>query len=119
RINPDRPIGRGLDRLDVDAATAAIKAEVADPLGLDPVAAAAAIVRVANSRMAGAIRRVSIERGHNPRDFALMPFGGGGALHAGALMKEVGLKAALVPPYPGVTSALGCVIADMRQDFVH
>ena len=119
RINPHRPIGGGLKRLDVDAAKAAIKAEVADPLGLDPVAAAEAIVRVANSRMAGAIRLVSIERGHNPRDFALMPFGGGGALHAGALMKEVGLKAALVPPYPGVTSALGCVIADMRHDFVH
>lgn len=119
RINPDRPIGGGLKRLDVDAAKAAIKAQVADPLGLDPVAAAEAIVRVANSRMAGAIRLVSIERGHNPRDFALMPFGGGGALHAGALMKEVGLKAALVPPYPGVTSALGCVIADMRHDFVH
>lgn len=119
RINPDRPIGGGLKRLDVDAAKDAIKADVADPLGLDPVAAAEAIVRVANSRMAGAIRLVSIERGHNPRDFALMPFGGGGALHAGALMKEVGLKAALVPPYPGVTSALGCVIADMRQDFVH
>ena len=51
-------------------------------------------------------------------DFALMPFGGGGALHAGALMKEVGLKAALVPRYPGVTSALGCVIADMRHDLV-
>jgi N-methylhydantoinase A len=119
RINPDRPIGGGLKRLDVDAAKAAIKAQVADPLGLDPVAAAEAIVRVANSRMAGAIRLVSIERGHNPRDFALMPFGGGGALHAGALMEEVGLKAALVPPYPGVTSALGCVIADMRHDFVH
>jgi len=119
RINPDRPIGGALKRLDVDAAKAAIKVHVADPLGLDPVAAAEAIVRVANSRMAGAIRLVSIERGHNPRDFVLMPFGGGGALHAGALMKEVGLKAALVPPYPGVTSALGCVIADMRHDFVH
>ena len=119
RINPDRPIGGGLRRLDVDAARAAIKTHVGDPLGLDPVAAAEAIVRVANSRMAGAIRLVSIERGHNPRDFALMPFGGGGALHAGALMKEVGLKAALVPPYPGVTSALGCVIADMRHDFIH
>jgi N-methylhydantoinase A len=68
--------------------------------------------------MAGAIRLVSIERGHNPRDFALMPFGGAGGLHAGALVKEVGLKAALVPPYPGVTSALGCLIADMRHDFV-
>jgi N-methylhydantoinase A len=119
RINPDRPIGGGVKRLDVDGAKAAIKAQVADPLGLDPVAAAEAIVRVANSRMAGAIRLVSIERGHNPRDFALMPFGGGGALHAGSLIKEVGLKAALVPPYPGVTSALGCVIADMRHDFVH
>ncbi len=117
RINPDRPIGN-LKRLHVQAARAAIKTEIADPLGLDPVAAAEAIVRVANSRMAGAIRLVSIERGHNPRDFVLMPFGGGGALHAGALMKEVGLKAALVPPYPGVTSALGCVIADMRHDFV-
>ena len=119
RINPERPIGGSLKRLDVDAAKTAIKTHVADPLGLDPVAAAEAIVRVANSRMAGAIRLVSIERGHNPRDFVLMPFGGGGALHAGALMKEVGLKAALVPPYPGVTSALGCVIADMRHDFVH
>ncbi|HEV2570215.1 MAG TPA: hydantoinase/oxoprolinase family protein [Beijerinckiaceae bacterium] len=118
RINAERPIGGGLARLDVEAAKAAIAKHIGDPLGLDPVAAAEAIVRVANSRMAGAIRLVSIERGHNPRDFALMPFGGGGALHAGALVKEVGLKAALIPPYPGVTSALGCVIADMRHDFV-
>jgi N-methylhydantoinase A len=119
RINPERPIGGALARLDVDKAAAAIARHVGDPLGLDPVAAAEAIVRVANSRMAGAIRLVSIERGHNPRDFVLMPFGGGGGLHAGALMKEVGLKLALVPPYPGVTSALGCVMADMRHDFVH
>ncbi len=118
RINAERPIGGALARLDVEAAKAAIARHVGEPLNLDPVAAAEAIVRVANSRMAGAIRLVSIERGHNPRDFVLMPFGGGGGLHAGALMKEVGLKAALVPPSPGVTSALGCVIADMRHDFV-
>jgi N-methylhydantoinase A len=68
--------------------------------------------------MAGAIRLVSIERGHNPRDFVAMTFGGGGALHAGALIKDVGLAKALVPRFPGVTSALGCVIADMRHDFV-
>jgi N-methylhydantoinase A len=68
--------------------------------------------------MAGAIRLVSIERGHDPKRFSLMPFGGAGALHAGALIKEVGLASALVPRYPGVTSALGCVIADMRHDFV-
>ena len=118
RINAERPIGGKLARLDVQAAEAAILAHVAAPLGLDLMPAAEAIVRVANSRMAGAIRLVSIERGHDPRRFAAMPFGGGGALHAGALLKEVGLARALVPRFPGVTSAIGCVIADMRHDFV-
>jgi N-methylhydantoinase A len=118
RINPDRPIGGKLKRLDIEAARAAIAEHVAKPLGLDVMAAAEAVIRVANSRMAGAIRLVSIERGHDPKRFALMPFGGAGALHAGALMKEVGLASTLVPRFPGVTSALGCVIADMRHDFV-
>ena len=118
RINADRPIGGKLDRLDLETAKTAIAKHVGEPLDLDPIAAAEAIIRVANSRMAGAIRLVSIERGHNPGDFAAMPFGGGGALHAGALIKDVGLKSALVPRYPGVTSALGCTIADMRHDFV-
>ena len=118
RINAERPIGGGLKRLDIEAARGAIDQHIGKPLGLDATAAAEAIIRVANSRMAGAIRLVSIERGHNPRDYVLMPFGGGGGLHAGALVQEVGLKAALIPPYPGVTSALGCVIADMRHDFV-
>jgi len=118
RINADRPIGGKLDRLDVAASKSAIDTHIGKPLNLDVMDAAEAIVRVANSRMAGAIRLVSIERGHNPNEFAAMPFGGGGALHAGALIKEVGLKSALVPRYPGVTSALGCTIADMRHDFV-
>jgi N-methylhydantoinase A len=118
RINADRPIGGKLARLDVEAAKAAIKKYVAKPLGIDTMAAAEAIVRVANARMAGAIRLVSIERGHDPSHFALMPFGGGGALHAGALVQEVGLQSALVPRFPGITSALGCVIADLRHDQV-
>ena len=118
RINAERPIGGKLARLDEEAALAAIEAHVARPLGLDPMAAAEAIVRVANARMAGAIRLVSVERGHDPGRFAAVPFGGGGALHAGALLREVGLKAALVPRFPGVTSALGCVIADIRHDQV-
>ena len=75
-------------------------------------------MRVADARMAGAIRLVSIERGHDPAKFAAMPFGGGGALHASALIKEIGLKCAIVPRFPGVTSALGCVIADLRHDQV-
>jgi len=119
RINAGRPIGGRLARLDVDAARKAIDTAVGAPLGLDTYTAAEAILRVANSHMAGAIRLVSIERGHDPKRFTLMPFGGAGGLHAGALIKEVGLASALVPRYPGVTSALGCVIADMRHDFVH
>ncbi len=118
RINAERPIGGALERLDVEAAAAAIGTHVGRPLGLDAMAAAEAIVRVANARMAGAIRLVSIERGHDPSRFAAVPFGGGGALHAGALIRDVGLKAALVPRFPGVTSALGCVIADIRHDGV-
>nr|MCU0983825.1 hydantoinase/oxoprolinase family protein [Acetobacteraceae bacterium] len=103
RINAARPIGGALARLDVEAAERAIAAHVGDRLGLDAVSAAEAIVRVANARMAGAIRLLSIERGHDPARFALMPFGGGGALHAGALIKDLGLAAALVPRFPGVT----------------
>ncbi|HML13299.1 MAG TPA: hydantoinase/oxoprolinase family protein [Xanthobacteraceae bacterium] len=118
RIDAARPIGGKIARLDADAARHAIATHVGKPLGLDEMAAAEAIIRVANSRMAGAIRLVSIERGHDPRAFVAMPFGGGGALHAGALIKEVGLAKALIPRHPGVTSALGCVIADVRHDFV-
>ncbi len=118
RIDPDNPIGGKLERLDVEAAKAAILEHVGNPLNLDALQAAEAILRVANSRMAGALRLVSIERGFDPKRFAFMPFGGGGALHSGAMMDEVGLARSIVPRYPGVTSAMGCVIADMRQDFV-
>jgi N-methylhydantoinase A len=118
RIDPENPIGGKLDRLDVEGAARAIDEHVGRPLGLSTTEAAEAILRVANSRMAGAIRLVSIERGFDPKRFAFMPFGGGGALHTGAMLKEVGIGRAIVPRYPGVTSAMGCVIADMRQDFV-
>ncbi len=118
RIDPENPIGGKLKRLDVEAASNAIDQHVGGPLGLDTIAAAEAILTVANSRMAGAIRLVSIERGFDPKKFAFMPFGGGGALHTGAILKDVGIGSAIIPRYPGVTSAMGCVIADMRQDFV-
>jgi len=118
RINPARPIGGKLEKLDVEAARQAIVADVGEPLGLDVMAAAEAIIRVADARMAGAIRLVSVERGHDPAKFAAMPFGGGGALHAGALVRDIGLRCAIVPPFPGVTSAFGCVIADIRHDQV-
>jgi N-methylhydantoinase A len=80
--------------------------------------AAAAVIRIANDRMAGAIRMVSLARGHDPRDFALFAFGGAGPLHAVALARELGIPKVLIPARPGLTNALGCVVADVRQDFV-
>jgi len=118
RINAQRPLGGELKSLDVEAARRAIDEHVGKPLGLTTDDAAAAIVRVAEARMAGAIRLVSIERGHDPAKFVAMPFGGGGALHVSALIREIGLKCALVPRFPGITSALGCVLADLRHDTV-
>lgn len=119
RIAADRPLGAGLlAKLDSERAAEAIRTHVTTPLGLDVHAATEAILTVANARMAGAIRLVSIERGHDLRQFAYMPFGGGGALHVCAMMREVGTTTCIVPRYPGVTSALGCVIADMRHDSV-
>jgi N-methylhydantoinase A len=118
RINAARPLGGELKSLDVEAARHAIATHVGEPLKLSTDEAAAAIVRVAEARMAGAIRLVSVERGHDPARFAAMLFGGGGALHVSALIREIGLQSALVPRFPGITSALGCVLADLRQDTV-
>src|SRR5256885_3393441 len=118
RINAQRPLGGELKSLDAEAAKRAIVEHVGTPLGLAVDDAAAAIVRVADARMAGAIRLVSIERGHDPQKFVAMPFGGGGALHVGALIREIGVRSAVVPRFPGITSALGYVLADLRHDMV-
>ena len=75
--------------------------------------------RLGNMKMAGAIRMVSVARGHDPRDFTLFAFGGAGPLHASALARELGLPRVLVPARPGITNALGCVVADLRHDFVN
>jgi len=87
--------------------------------GLDGFAAAGAVLRLGNLKMAGAIRMVSVSRGHDPRDFTLFAFGGAGPLHATALARELGLPTVLVPARPGITNALGCVVADLRHDFVN
>lgn len=119
RIDPARPIGGSTElKLDVDLARQAIERRIARPLGLSIEEASQAIISVVNSNMAGSIRSVSVERGYDPRDFALVAFGGAGPLHACALMREVSIGRAVIPAYPGVTSALGCVLADFRHDFV-
>ena len=94
--------------------------EVGSKLGLeDAEEIAAAIVRIANMNMAGALRLVSLARGYDPRDFALFAFGGAGPLHAVALASELGIPKVLVPMRPGITNAVGCVVADVRHDYVN
>ncbi len=92
---------------------------IAEPLRLSVDEAAAAVIRLADTHMAGAIRMVSLARGLDPRDFVLFAFGGAGPLHAVALARELGLPEVLVPARPGLTNALGCLVADLRQDFVN
>lgn len=117
RLNPDKLLATE-SAPSLDHMRDLFKAKIGDPLSLDPDAAAGAIIRVANDRMAGAIRIVSISKGHDPRDFTLFAFGGAGPLHAVSLAKELGIPRVLVPTRPGITNALGCVVADVRHDFV-
>ena len=101
-----------------EAARAAMEDQIARPLGLSVEAAAEAVLRIANTHMAGAIRMVSISMGADPRDFALFAFGGAGPLHAVSLAAELAVPKVLIPARPGITNALGCVVADLRHDFV-
>lgn len=102
----------------IDFVHAAIDRSIAAPLGLTVEKAAEAIITLSNTLMAGAIRSVSLSRGHDPRDFALFAFGGAGPLHAVALARELGVPDVIVPARPGLTNALGCLVADLRQDYV-
>ena len=118
-LDPDLVIGRehGL-KMDRDLARVAIAEQIGKPLGLGAEAAAEAILTVAGHLMAGQIRRRLVEHGHDPRDFSLVAFSGAGPLHANRLMREVGFERAVIPYYPGVTSALGCVLGRLRHDFM-
>jgi N-methylhydantoinase A len=117
RLNPAGLLGvDGAARL--DRIREIFDRKIGAHLGLGPDEVAGAIVRVGNDKMAGAIRLVSLERGHDPRDFVLFAFGGAGPLHASALARELAIPKVLVPARPGITSALGCLVADVRHDFV-
>jgi N-methylhydantoinase A len=106
----------GAIKLHSDLAEKAIAEKIAKPLGLTPEEAALSILKVANANMADAVRLVSIRKGYDPRDFALVAFGGAGALHGAALAKDLAIPTVLVPPNPGVTSALGCLLVDITHD---
>jgi N-methylhydantoinase A len=116
RINVDEMIGVEGGTLDVDGARAALAA-LGEPLGLDAEQAAQAVLAVVNTRMAGEIRLMTLDQGLDPRDFALVIFGGAGPLHGAAIAREMGITRILVPRHPGVLCAQGCAVADVRYDF--
>ena len=113
-LDPAEPLAGGVE-LDADAAHAAVKA-LADELGLSVEECAAGIVRVANAEMVRAMRVMTVERGVDPRDFALLAFGGAGPLHAAAMAEELGMTKILIPRASGVLSALGLAAAERRRD---
>ena len=116
RINPGKINGVST-QADIVRVRAAIHDRIGRCLGLNAEEAAAGILSVANAAMADAIRFMSIAKGFDPREFALFAFGGAGPMHACALARELGVPKIIVPVYPGITSALGCVLADVRHDY--
>ncbi len=114
RLDPDYFLG-GAMQLDTEHMDARM-AEMADGLGMSSIDLAHSIVEIANENMANAIRMVSIERGHDPRHFALVAFGGAGPLHGAAIARKLGIPTVVVPPFPGSFSALGLLLGDLRVD---
>ena len=114
RIDPARFLG-GEMPLDRAAAHEAVR-ELGERLGLDPLQAAEGIVTIANANMSAAIRSRTIQKGHDPREFTLVAFGGAGPLHAAEVADSLGVPEVLVPPYPGITSATGLLTSDLRYD---
>ena len=113
---PDRLLG-GRMALDVEAARRAIRDKVAGPLGMTVEDAARGILAIVDSNMMGALRVVSVERGHDPRDFTLVPFGGAGPLHGCSLAELLGAPRVMIPPAPGVLCADGLLAADLKAEF--
>jgi N-methylhydantoinase A len=116
RLDPDQFLG-GQMKLDVDGARDGIKKKIAEPLNLEVVAAAEAIVDIAISKMSLAVREVSVAKGYDPRDFAMVASGGAGPLHVIAIARELHVPTVIIPLFPSNFSALGMLVADERHDF--
>jgi N-methylhydantoinase A len=117
RLGSETRLGGNL-RLDLAAARHAIETHVAGPLGIDAAAAAVGILRVAHANIVRGIRVVSVERGHDPRQCTLVPFGGAGPMHGTPVARELRIGRLIVPPAPGILCALGQLLADLRHDLV-
>ncbi|WP_226011385.1 hydantoinase/oxoprolinase family protein [Halomicrobium salinisoli] len=118
RIHPDHPLGGELS-VDVEAAEAAVERDVADPLGQSVTEAARGVLEVALANMERALRVVSVERGHDPRSFALVAFGGAGPLHGPRLAERLSIPTVLVPRLAGVLSGLGLLASDLEHTYVN
>ena len=116
RLNPEYFLG-GEIGLDVEAARRVIEQHCAEPLGMELVAAANGIVEIANAAMVNALRLVSVQRGYDPRDFALVAFGGAGPSHANRLAAMTEIPVAIIPPSPGTASAMGLLVTDLKHDY--
>jgi N-methylhydantoinase A len=114
-VDPDQFLGGDMDAT-AEPAREVIERDVAGPLGLSLTEAASAIERIAVANMCNAVRLVSTSKGYDPRDFALVAFGGAGPLHAAHVAREMNIPKVIVPPYPGINSALGCLLVDVEHD---
>jgi N-methylhydantoinase A len=116
RLDADQMLGGDLGAT-ASLAEQAIRTKIAEPLGMSVTEAALGILRVVNNNMSLAIRSASVARGLDPREFALMPFGGAGPVHGPSLATEVGAKYVLVPPMPGITAAAGLLATDLKYEY--
>ncbi|WP_072688455.1 hydantoinase/oxoprolinase family protein [Rhodococcus marinonascens] len=115
RYDEGTPLGGHLN-LDLAAAREAIEHQIAQPMGISIEKAATGIVRLVNAAMVNAVRTISVQRGRDPRWYALAPFGGGGPVHALDIADQLGITTVVVPPFPGCTSAFGAILAAPRRD---
>jgi N-methylhydantoinase A len=116
-LSEDNFLG-GTMKLDKSKAQLAVETAVAGPLRMDVVEAAEGIVRIIDVKMEEAIKAISTMRGHDLRDFMLLPFGGAGPIHAGRMVRDLGMAGAIIPLHPGVFSAMGLVMSDVKHDYV-
>lgn len=117
RLGTDTRLGGDMT-LDLEAARRVISDTIATPLGIDVVDAAAGILRVAHANIVRGIRVVSVERGHDPRDFVLVPFGGAGPMHGSPVARDLGMRRLMLPPNPGILCAFGLLVSDLRHDLL-
>lgn len=117
RLNPDFFLGGEL-KLSADLANQAVQQHIAGPLNMETARAAFGIVKIADTHMAHAARLMTVQKGHDPRDFVMVAYGGAGPAHAVAVARALGIKTVVIPCYPGILSAVGMLLTNAKEEFV-